>query len=119
LIEEEAVAKYGNKVKVYKAPFSHNDRALAEGAGEGFAKLVVKGKKILGVTIIGPHAGELLQEFVLAMKQGLSLAQINQAIHVYPTLGKITQALGLEETMETLKKPWVQKWVKRYLRFVR
>jgi pyruvate/2-oxoglutarate dehydrogenase complex dihydrolipoamide dehydrogenase (E3) component len=119
MIEDEARQQYGDKVKVYKAHFSHNDRALADGTGEGFAKLIIKGKKILGVSIVGPHSGELLQEFVLAMKHGLSLAQINQAIHVYPTLGKITQALGLEETMETLRKPWVQQWVKRYLKFVR
>lgn len=119
MIEEEAVELYGSGVTVYKAPFSHNDRALAEGDGEGFAKLVLKGKKILGVTIVGPHSGELLQEFVVAMKHGLSLSDLNKAIHVYPTLGKITQALGLEETMKSLKKPWVQTWVKRYLKFVR
>ena len=116
---DEAGKKYGSSVKVFKAPFSHNDRAQAEGSPEGFAKLVLKGKKILGVTIVGPHAGELLSEFIVAMKHGLSLADLNKAVHVYPTLAKMTQALGLEETMETLRKPWVKKWVGRYLRLFR
>ena len=100
-------------------PFSHNDRALAEGDSSGFAKLVLKGNKILGVTIVGIHAGELLSEFSVAMKHGLSIAKLNEAIHVYPTLAKITQALGTEKTIESLKKDWVQKWFGRYLKFWR
>lgn len=119
MIEEDAVKEYGEKVTVYRAPFSHNDRALAEGSGDGFAKLVVKGKKILGVTIVGPHAGELLHEFVVAIKHGLSLAQLNEAIHVYPTLAKITQALGTEATIQGLKSDFAQKWFARYLRLWR
>ena len=118
-IEKEAREKYGDKVKVYKVPFSHNDRALAEGEPAGFAKLVLNGNKILGVTIVGIHAGELLSEFSVAMKHGLSIAQLNEAIHVYPTLAKITQALGTESTIEGLKKPWVQSWFGRYLKIWR
>lgn len=116
MVEEEARQQFGDSVKVYKTHFSKNDRALAEGRSKGFAKLVLKGKKILGVTIVGVHAGELLHEFVVAMSQNLSIAQLNEAIHVYPTLSKVTQALGTEETIESLKKHWVQKWVARYLR---
>jgi len=119
MIEKEAVKEYGDAVDVYKVPFSHNDRALAEGDSQGFAKLVLKGNKILGVTIVGIHAGELLSEFSVAMKHGLSIADLNEAIHVYPTLAKITQALGTEKTIEGLKKPWVQKWFGRYLKIWR
>ncbi len=119
MTEKEAVEKFGNDIKVYQVPFSHNDRAQAEGDPEGFAKLVLKGKKILGVTIVGMHAGELLSEFTVAMKHGLSIADLNKAIHVYPTLAKITQALGTESTIEGLKKPWVQKWFGRYLKIWR
>ncbi len=119
LIEKEAREKYGEKIKIYKVPFSHNDRAQAEGEAEGFAKLVLRGKKILGVSIVGIHAGELLSEFTVAMKNDLSIADLNKAIHVYPTLAKITQALGTEQTLETLKKPWVQKWFARYLKLWR
>lgn len=119
LIEKEAREKYGEQVKIYKVPFSHNDRAQAEGEPEGFAKLVLKGKKILGISIVAIHAGELLSEFTVAMKNDLSIADLNKAIHVYPTLAKITQALGTEQTLETLKKPWLQKWFARYLKIWR
>ena len=119
VVEKDARVEFGDAVKVYKVPFSHNDRALAEGESAGFAKLVIKGKKILGVTIVGIHAGELLSEFSVAMKHGLSIAQLNEAIHVYPTLAKITQALGTEGTIEELKKPFVQKWFGRYLKIWR
>lgn len=119
MIESEARKKHGRSIDVYKVPFEENDRAHAEGDPEGFAKLVLKGNKILGVTIVGIHAGELLSEFSVAMKHGLSIAQLNEAIHVYPTLAKITQALGTEKTIEGLKKPWVQKWFGRYLKIWR
>ncbi|WP_336987365.1 FAD-dependent oxidoreductase [Altererythrobacter aquiaggeris] len=63
------------------------DRAIAESATAGFVKvLTVPGKdKILGVTIVGDHAGELLAEYVLAMKHGLGLNKILGTIHTYPT----------------------------------
>ncbi len=118
-IEKEARQEHGDKISVYRVRFEENDRAHAEGDPEGFAKLVLKGNKILGVTIVGIHAGELLSEFSVAMKHGLSITDLNEAIHVYPTLAKITQALGTEKTIEGLKKPWVQKWFGRYLKFWR
>jgi pyruvate/2-oxoglutarate dehydrogenase complex dihydrolipoamide dehydrogenase (E3) component/uncharacterized membrane protein YdjX (TVP38/TMEM64 family) len=63
------------------------DRAIADSAALGFVKvLTVPGKdKILGVTIVGEHAGDLLAEFVLAMKHGLGLNKIMGTIHTYPT----------------------------------
>jgi pyruvate/2-oxoglutarate dehydrogenase complex dihydrolipoamide dehydrogenase (E3) component/uncharacterized membrane protein YdjX (TVP38/TMEM64 family) len=63
------------------------DRAIAEGSAHGFIKILTEPKKdrILGVTIVGDHAGELLAEFVLAMKHGLGLNKILGTIHVYPT----------------------------------
>ena len=66
------------------------DRAIADSAAEGFVKiLTVPGKdRILGVTIVGKHAGDLLAEFVLAMKHGLGLAKVLGTIHIYPTLAE-------------------------------
>jgi pyruvate/2-oxoglutarate dehydrogenase complex dihydrolipoamide dehydrogenase (E3) component/uncharacterized membrane protein YdjX (TVP38/TMEM64 family) len=66
------------------------DRAIADGSDEGFVKvLTVPGKdKILGVTIVGVHAGDLIAEFVLAMKHGLGLNKILGTIHIYPTLAE-------------------------------
>jgi len=120
LTEAEAKMNFGQKVKTFKVQFADNDRAQAENDTGGFAKIVtLRGRKILGATIVGGHAGELIHEFVLAMRHNLTLADLNKAIHVYPTLGKITQALATEQTLETLKSPLVQKWFARYLRIWR
>ena len=66
------------------------DRGITDGNAEGFVKvLTVPGKdRILGVTIVGPHAGELLAEFVLAMRHGLGLGKILGTVHSYPTLAE-------------------------------
>ncbi|CAN5449407.1 mercuric reductase [soil metagenome] len=117
--EAEAKEKSGNAVKVYKVSFTENDRAQAESATEGFAKIVTKKGKIIGATLVGAHAGELIHEFVWAMKQNLKISDLNKIIRVYPTLAKITQAIGTEATLESLKSPFVQKWFKRYLWFWR
>jgi len=66
------------------------DRAIADSEAHGFLKvLTVPGKdKILGVTIVGEHAGDLIAEYVLAMKQGIGLNKILGTIHIYPTLAE-------------------------------
>jgi len=66
------------------------DRAIADSEAHGFVKvLTVPGKdRILGVTIAGEHAGDLLAEYVLAMKHGISLNKILGTIHTYPTLAE-------------------------------
>ena len=66
------------------------DRAIADGEAEGWVKvLTVPGKdKILGVTIVGQHAGDILVEYVLAMRHGLGLNKILSTIHTYPTLAE-------------------------------
>jgi pyruvate/2-oxoglutarate dehydrogenase complex dihydrolipoamide dehydrogenase (E3) component/uncharacterized membrane protein YdjX (TVP38/TMEM64 family) len=66
------------------------DRAIADGEAHGFVKvLTVPGKdRILGVTIVGEHAGDLLSEWVLAMKHGIGLNKILGTIHIYPTLAE-------------------------------
>jgi pyruvate/2-oxoglutarate dehydrogenase complex dihydrolipoamide dehydrogenase (E3) component/uncharacterized membrane protein YdjX (TVP38/TMEM64 family) len=66
------------------------DRAIADSEAHGFVKvLTVPGKdKILGVTLVGTHAGDLLAEYVLAMKHGLGLNKILGTIHTYPTLAE-------------------------------
>ena len=66
------------------------DRAIADGEAHGFVKvLTVPGKdRILGVTIVGEHAGDLIAEYVLAMKHGIGLNKILGTIHIYPTLAE-------------------------------
>jgi hypothetical protein len=50
------------------------------------------------------------------MKENLKISELNKIIRVYPTLAKITQAIGMEATLEALQSPLAQKWFKRYLR---
>jgi pyruvate/2-oxoglutarate dehydrogenase complex dihydrolipoamide dehydrogenase (E3) component/uncharacterized membrane protein YdjX (TVP38/TMEM64 family) len=89
LNEQEAREK-GIAYEVTRYDLDDLDRAIADGETHGFLKvLTVPGKdKILGVTIVGEHAGDLIAEYVLAMKQGIGLNKILGTIHIYPTLAE-------------------------------
>ncbi len=81
---------------LFVVPLEDVDRAVVESEEAGFAKiLTAKGSdKILGVTIVAPHAGDLLHEFVLAMKAGVGLATIASTIHAYPTFAELARKAG-------------------------
>jgi dihydrolipoamide dehydrogenase len=66
------------------------DRAIADGEAQGFIRVLTPpGKdKILGVVIVGPHAGDIISEYVLAMRNGLGLSKILGTVHIYPTLAE-------------------------------
>ncbi|MFH0782236.1 MAG: FAD-dependent oxidoreductase [Pseudomonadota bacterium] len=89
LNEQEAKAR-SIAYEVTRFAIDDLDRAIADGAAHGFVKvLTVPGKdRILGVTIVGEHGGDLLTEFVLAMKYKLGLNKILSTIHTYPTLSE-------------------------------
>lgn len=91
------------------------DRAIADGEARGFVKvLTVPGKDtILGVTIVGTHAGDLLAEYVLAMRHGLGLNKILSTIHTYPTLAEANKyAAG--EWKRAHQPTRLLEWVRRY-----
>ncbi|MEP6945720.1 MAG: mercuric reductase [Acidobacteriota bacterium] len=119
MIEAEARKEFGDGVKVYKVTFEDNDRAQTENSTEGFAKVVTHKKVIVGATLVGSHAGELIHEFVWAVKQRMKITDLNKIIRVYPTLAKIAQAVSTEATLTDLRSPFVQKWFKRYLKIWR
>jgi len=101
-------------------PMHELDRAITESATNGFVKvLTVPGKdKILGVTIVGEHAGELLAEYVLAMKHGLGLNKILGTIHTYPTMAEANKyAAGEWKRNHAPEKLLI--WVERYHRWRR
>ena len=91
------------------------DRAIADGTAHGFVKvLTVPSKdKILGVTIVGEHAGDLLAEYVLAMKYGLGLNKILGTIHTYPTLSEANKYAAGEWKRAHAPHKLLQ-WVGRY-----
>ena len=86
-VSEDEAKKCGIACEVTRYDLKDLDRAIADEAGHGFVKVLsVPGKdRILGVTIVGEHASDLLAEFVLAMKHGLGLNKILGTIHTYPT----------------------------------
>lgn len=94
------------------------DRAIADSAAYGFVKvLTVPGKdRILGVTIVGEHAGDLLAEYVLAMKHGLGLNKILGTIHTYPTLGEANKHAAGEWKLAHAPQRLLA-WAERYHRW--
>ncbi len=87
-LSESEAREQGVSYEVTRFDLDHLDRALADGEAHGFIKvLTVPGKdKILGATIVGYHAGEMIGEFVFAMTHNLGLGKISAVTHIYPTL---------------------------------
>jgi pyruvate/2-oxoglutarate dehydrogenase complex dihydrolipoamide dehydrogenase (E3) component/uncharacterized membrane protein YdjX (TVP38/TMEM64 family) len=112
--EQEAKEK-GIAFEVTRYGIDDLDRAIADSAAHGWVKvLTVPGKdKILGVTIVGVHAGDLLAEYVLAMKHGLGLNKILGTIHTYPTWAEANKyAAG--EWKRAHQPVALLKWVERF-----
>ena len=114
LNEQEAKAQ-GIAYEVTKYGIDDLDRAIADSEAQGFVKvLTVPGKdRILGVTIVGSHAGDLLAEYVLAMKHGLGLNKILGTIHTYPTMAEANKyAAGEWKRAHAPQK--LLAWVKKF-----
>ncbi|MDB5764964.1 MAG: associated Golgi protein [Herminiimonas sp.] len=114
LNEQEAKAQnIPHEVTIYG--LDDLDRAIADGEAHGFVKvLTAPGKdRILGATIVGEHAGDLIAEYVMAMKHGLGLNKILGTIHIYPTLAEANKyAAGAWKRAHAPVK--LLEWVKRY-----
>ena len=114
LNEQEAKEK-GIAYEVVKFNIHDLDRAIADSEARGFVKvLTVPGKdRILGATIVGTHAGDLLAEYVLAMKHGLGMNKILGTIHTYPTLSEANKyAAG--EWKRAHQPLRLLEWARRY-----
>ncbi len=114
LNEQEAKEK-GISYEVSVFSFDDLDRAIADGEAHGLVKvLTVPGKdRILGVTIVGEHAGDLLAEYVLAMRHNLGLNKILATIHIYPTLTEANRYVaGVWKKAHAPKK--LLAWVERF-----
>jgi len=95
LSEAEAREKYGDSIKTVTWPFAENDRARAERKTEGLIKAVIaKNGRILGCGIAGPHAGELIQVWILALTQKLKIGAMAGMIAPYPTLGEVSKRVA-------------------------
>lgn len=95
-LSEDQAKKQGVPHSVYRFDWSDLDRAITEGEALGFVKVVTPpGKdRILGATVVGVHAGDVLHELVVAAKYEVGLAQLSSTIHAYPTLSQSVQRVG-------------------------
>jgi pyruvate/2-oxoglutarate dehydrogenase complex dihydrolipoamide dehydrogenase (E3) component len=85
MTEEAARARHGNSVSVSAFPFEDNDRAIAEGEAYGEVRLVIRKGRLLGASIFGEGAGDMIQMIALAMSNGLKVKDLTNFISPYPT----------------------------------
>ncbi|MCH7908758.1 MAG: FAD-containing oxidoreductase, partial [Candidatus Hydrogenedentes bacterium] len=117
LYEHEA-AKKGIEIETFVQPMDAVDRAIIDGATEGFVKVHVRkgSDEIVGATIVAKHAGDLISEISVAMVNGVGLKGIGNTIHPYPT-----QADAIRKVADAYNKtrltPTVARWIKRWMAF--
>ncbi|MCB1996312.1 MAG: NAD(P)/FAD-dependent oxidoreductase, partial [Rhodoferax sp.] len=114
-LNEQEAKERGVPFEVTRYGIDDLDRAIADSSAHGWVKvLTVPGKdRILGVTIVGSHAGDLLAEYVLAMKHGLGLNKILGTIHTYPTMAEANKyAAG--EWKRAHQPHGLLRWVQRF-----
>jgi dihydrolipoamide dehydrogenase len=100
---EDELKEAGVAYNVGNFPFSANSRARANGSSEGFVKVLAEkdSDKILGVHIIGPNAGEMIAEAVIAIEYGASSEDLARTCHAHPTLSEAFK----EACMDAYDKP--------------
>jgi pyruvate/2-oxoglutarate dehydrogenase complex dihydrolipoamide dehydrogenase (E3) component len=112
-LSQTEVRAQGIAHRVYRFPFSDIDRARTDNDWQGFAKLVTDPRgKLLGAAIVGPSAGELIAECVLAISKGLHAKELSAAIHTYPTLAQVNRRAADQRMKEALT-PTAARWIKR------
>lgn len=91
-MNEKRAKEAGIEYSLWTEEFRSNDRSLAEGNETGKVKMILDGRgNPLGIQILGPHAGELVSEWVAVLNGGVKLSTLAAAVHPYPTLGEINK----------------------------
>lgn len=115
--EAEATAR-GERVEVFRSDFADLDRAIVDGATAGFAKVVTRRDgRILGATIVGRGAGELIMEIVLAMRFRIPLQKLAGVIHPYPTMSEIVKRTAQEWYRARYGDTWRGRLLRRVVRW--
>lgn len=116
LYERDAKER-GTEVDTLTVPLSSVDRAILDGADEGFLRLhLEKGKdRILGATLVAEHAGDMIGELCLAITHGIGLGKIASVIHPYPTQGEVVKKAA-DQWRRTKLTPGVKKLFERWFR---
>ncbi|MGH7700680.1 MAG: dihydrolipoyl dehydrogenase family protein [Gemmatimonadales bacterium] len=117
LTAQEAAAA-GVRHEVHRYDFAGLDRAVTDGADIGFAMVVTRPNgKILGATIVGRAAGELLLPLVLAMRHGIPLSRLATAIYPYPTMSEVTKRAAQGWYRERYGDTWRGRLLRRVVRW--
>ncbi len=117
-MNEKAAQKAGLDYTTWVEEFSGNDRALAEGRLQGQIKMILNNReKPLGVQICGPHAGELISEWVAVLNGRMKLSGLAGAIHPYPTLAEINKRVAGSYLAPKIFSATVKKWLKFFFKY--
>jgi pyruvate/2-oxoglutarate dehydrogenase complex dihydrolipoamide dehydrogenase (E3) component len=111
-------AQAGRRIRVLRWPYHENDRAQAERATRGHIKVITSERgRILGATIVGAHAGELIVPWTLAVAQRLNIRVFAEMVMPYPTLAEIGKRAAMSYFAGSLTKPIVQRIIRTLRRF--
>jgi pyruvate/2-oxoglutarate dehydrogenase complex dihydrolipoamide dehydrogenase (E3) component len=112
-MNETAAKKAGIEYSTWTEEFRANDRSLAEGEETGQIKMILNEKETpIGVQIFGPHAGELVNEWVAALNGGVKLSRLLSAVHPYPTLSEINKKVAANFFSKKIFSDKVKKGLK-------
>lgn len=115
---EKELAKKGVSFETYRFPFSKIDRAITDGQTTGLIKVYAKrwNGKILGASVVGAHAGEMISQYALAMKNGVTLRKFADTIHPYPSYGLGARRAADQWYIKNQSEA-VVKWIQRIFRY--
>jgi pyruvate/2-oxoglutarate dehydrogenase complex dihydrolipoamide dehydrogenase (E3) component len=109
LTEAEARTRYRRRIRILRWPYADNDRAQAEHVTHGFIKVITRPDgRILGCTIVGAEAGELIQLWVMALAKDMRIGDLTDHVLPYPTLSELSKRVAYTFYQPTLTKRWLR-----------
>jgi pyruvate/2-oxoglutarate dehydrogenase complex dihydrolipoamide dehydrogenase (E3) component len=109
LTEAEARTRYRRRIRILRWPYADNDRAQAEHVTHGFIKVITRPDgRILGCTIVGAEAGELIQLWVMALAKDMRIGDLTGLVLPYPTLSELSKRVAYTFYQPTLTKRWLR-----------
>jgi pyruvate/2-oxoglutarate dehydrogenase complex dihydrolipoamide dehydrogenase (E3) component len=103
MTENQAREQYGDKIRVYRHDYSQLDRSKTKPGTQGMVKLILDSKgKVLGCSILGDRAGEIISEVQVVKSLGINFGKLGSVIHPYPTYGEVLQKIGKKVVVDNL-----------------
>lgn len=112
LSEAEALKRHPKHARVLRWSYGESDRARAERRTDGLIKLIThKNGRILGCTILGEGAGEMISLFAYAMANKQKVGSLMKLVAPYPTLTEMAKRVAVEHYRDSLGSPWIRRWL--------